>query len=161
LHREALFERSYTMSKLERTIDPDDWNPGAMALKARYEPSMNSLTIPAGIIQPPFFDRTADPAVNLGGLGVLAAQGLIHSVDVLGSKYDDHGNVHDWWTAADHKGYEAAMSCEVAHIGASVPQSDDAPRPVNNIAVGDSTAYDGGVRIAFRALLDALEAQGK
>ncbi len=161
LQREALFERNYTLSKLDRPVDPEEWDMAATALKARYERSMNSLTIPAGIIQPPFFDRAADPAVNFGGMGVLAAQGLLHGFDAVGSTYDERGNVRDWWSPDDRKKFAAAMSCEVAQIGEARPQSDDAPRPVNNLAVADSTANDGGLRIAFRALMEALVAQGR
>ena len=95
--------------------------------------------IPAGMIQPPLFDRAADPAVNFGGLGNPAAQKLIHGFDTFGSQYDERGNVHDWWSPDDRKKYAAAMTCEVAQIGQAVPQSDDAPRPVNNFAVADST----------------------
>jgi putative endopeptidase len=161
LHRDAQFERNYTLRKLDRPVDPDEWDMAATALKARYDRSMNSLTIPAGIVQPPFFDRAADPAVNFGGMGVLAAQQLIHGFDALGSRYDEHGNVRDWWSPDDRKSFGTAMTCEVGQIGESVPQSDDAPRPVNNLAVADSTAYDGGLRIAYRALMEALVAQGK
>jgi putative endopeptidase len=161
LHRSTLFERTYMLSKLERPVDPEEWDMAATALKARYDRSLNSLTIPAAMVQPPFFDRSADPAVNFGGLGVLAAQQLIEGFDAIGSKYDERGNVRDWWSPQDRKDYGAAMSCEVAQIGQAVPQSDDAPRPVNNFAVADSTAFDGGLRIAFRALMEALVAQGK
>jgi putative endopeptidase len=161
LHREALFERNYMLSKLDRPVDPDEWDMAATALKARYDRSMNSLTIPAGLVQPPFFDRAADPAVNFGGMGVAAAHELIHGFDALGSIYDERGNVRDWWSPDDRKGFAEAMSCEVAQVREAVPQSDDAPRPLNNLVVADSTAFDGGLRIAFRALTEALVAQGK
>jgi putative endopeptidase len=161
LHRDALSERNYTLSKLGRPVDPEEWDMAPTTLKARYDRSMNSLTIPAGIIQPPFFDRAADPAVNFGGIGVLAAHELIHGFDALGSKYDERGNVRDWWSPDDRKESAQAMSCQVAQVNEAVPQSDDAPRPVNTITVGESAAYDGSVRIAYRALMDALVAQGK
>jgi putative endopeptidase len=161
LHRDALFERDYMLSKLGRPVDPEAWDMAPTTLEARYDRSMNSLTIPAGLIQPPFFDRAADPAVNLGGIGVLAAHELIHGFDALGSTYDERGNVRDWWSPDDRKGFAEATSCEVAQINEAVPQSDDAPPPVNNLALADSTAYDGSVRIAYRALMDALVAQGR
>jgi putative endopeptidase len=161
LHREALFERNHMLSKLDRPVDPDEWDMAATTLKARYDRSMNSLTIPAGLVQPPFFDRAADPAVNFGGMGVAAAHELIHGFDALGSEYDERGNVRDWWSPDDRKGFAEAMSCEVAQVREAVPQSDDAPRPLNNLVLADSTAFDGGLRIAFRALTEALVAQGK
>jgi putative endopeptidase len=161
LHRDALFERNYTLSKLGRPVDFEEWGILPTTLKARYDRSMNSLTIPAGMIQPPFFDRAADPAVNFGAMGVLAAHELIHGFDALGSKYDERGNVRDWWSADDRKEFAAATSCEVAQVSEAVPKSDDAPRPLNNLSVTESTAYDGGLRIAFRALMEALIAQGR
>ena len=77
---------------------------------------MNSLYIPAGLIQPPFFDSAADPAVNFGGIGVLAAHELTHGFDTLGSKFDEHGNVRDWWSTDDRKQFDEATSCEVAQF---------------------------------------------
>jgi putative endopeptidase len=160
LHRDALFERNYMLSKLGRPVDPEEWDILPTTLKARYDRSMNSLYIPAGIIQPPFFDSAADPAVNFGGIGVLAAHELTRGFDAFGSKYDERGNVRDWWTADDRKEFAEATSCEVAQLNEAVPKSDDALRPLNNLVVAESTAYDGGLRIAFRALMEALVAQG-
>jgi putative endopeptidase len=165
LHRAALFERDYTLSKLDKPVDPTEWDLAPTMLKVRYDRSMNSLTIPAGLIQPPFFEKGADPAVNFGALGVVAAHELTHGFDVLGSKYDEHGNVRDWWSAEDRKEFADATSCEVAQYSDAVPQSDDAPppgqAPLDSLAVVESTAENGGLRIAYRALMEALAARGK
>jgi putative endopeptidase len=163
LHRNALFERNYLLSKLGRPVDPDEWDITPTTLKARYARSVNSLYITAGIIQPPFFDSAADPAVNFGGIGVLAAHELTHGFDGLGSKFDERGNVRDWQTSDDRKEFAEATSCEVAQYSKLVPKSDDPGDlpPVNNFAVAESTADNGGLRIAFRALMDALVAQGR
>jgi putative endopeptidase len=163
LHRDAIFERNYMLSKLGKPVDPDEWDILPTTLKARYDRSMNSLTIPAGIIQPPFYDRDADPAVNFGGIGVLAAHQLIHGVDALGSKYDERGQVRDWWSAEDRKQFAEATSCEVAQFNEAVPKSDDPHEgpAANSLTVAESTADNGGVRLAFRALMEALVAQGK
>ena len=164
LHRSALFERNYLLSKLDRPVDPEEWDIAPTALKARYQRSTNSLYIPAGIIQPPLFDKAADPAVNFGGIGDLAAHELTHGFDALGSKYDERGNVRDWWTADDRKKFAEATSCEVTQYTEALPKSDDDPgdlSAINNLAVAESTADNGGLRIAFRALMDALVAQGK
>jgi putative endopeptidase len=164
LHREALFERNDTLSKLDKPVDAEEW-AAPTALRARYDRSMNSLYIPAGLIQPPFYDKGADSAVNFGALGVVAAHELTHGFDVLGSKYDEHGTVRDWWSAQDRKAFATATSCEVAQYSEAVPKSDDAPppgqAPLDNLAVVESTAENGGLRIAYRALTDALAAQGK
>jgi putative endopeptidase len=163
LHRNAVFERSNLLSKLGRPVDPDEWDIVPTTLKARYTRSLNSLYIPAGIIQPPFFDSAADPAVNFGGIGVLAAHELTHGFDGLGSKFDERGNVRDWQTPDDRKEFVEATSCEVAQYSKLVPKSDDPGDlpPVNSLAVAESTADNGGLRIAFRALMDALVAQGR
>jgi putative endopeptidase len=165
LHRDALFERNYLLSKLDRPVDPEEWDILPTTLKVRYTRSMNSLTIPAGLIQPPLFDSAADPAVNFGRIGVLAAHELTHGFDGLGSKYDERGNVRDWWTSDDRKEFAEATSCEVAQYSEALPKSDDAPppnqAPVTDLTVAESTAENGGLRIAFRALIDALVAQGR
>jgi putative endopeptidase len=166
LHRDAVFERNYLLSKLGRPVDPDKWDITPTTLKARYARSMNSLYIPAGIIQPPFFDSAADPAVNFGGIGVLAAHELTHGFDVLGSKFDERGNARDWQTSDDRKEFAEAASCEVEQYNKFLPKSDDpGDRPPGkgnvNLAVAESTADNGGLRIAFRALMEALIAQGR
>jgi putative endopeptidase len=164
LRRSAVFERDYQLSELGKPVDPEEWDLAARALQARYVRSMNSLTIPAGLIQPPFFDSAADPAVNFGGIGVLAAHELTHGFDALGSKYDERGDVHDWWSPDDRKQFDEAASCVAAPVSEGVPKSDDAPPsrpPPNRLPVAESTADNGGLRIAYRALMDALVAQGK
>jgi putative endopeptidase len=163
LHRDALFERDYLLSKLGKPLDPDEWDMAPTALEVRYDRSMNSLTIPAGLVQPPFFDSVADPAVNFGTIGVLVAHELTHGFDALGSKFDERGNVRDWQSSEDRQEFAEATSCELAQFNEAVPKSGD-PRegpPVDSLTVAESTADNGSVRIAYRALMDALVAQGK
>jgi putative endopeptidase len=163
LHRDALFERNYLLSKLDKPVDPDEWDILPTTLKADYARSTNSLTIPAGIIEPPFYGSAADPAVNFGGIGVLAAHELTHGFDALGSQFDEHGNARDWQSSEDRKKFAEATSCELAQFNEAVPKSGD-PRegpPVDSLTVAESTADNGSVRIAYRALMDALVAQGK
>jgi putative endopeptidase len=165
LRRSAVFERNYLLSKLGKPSDPDEWEMTPTTVGARYAPSMNSVIIPAGLIQPPFFEGATDPAVNFGTLGVVVGHELIHGFDGLGSKFDERGNVRDWQTADDRKEFAEAASCEAAQYSKFVPKSDDADDlPVKgngNLTVAESTADGGGLRIAFRALMDALVAQKK
>jgi putative endopeptidase len=161
LHRSAVFERNYLLGKLGKPVDPDEWNMLSTAQRAHYVRSMNSLTIPAGLVQPPFFDSAADPAVNFSGIGVLAAHELIHGFDALGSKYDERGNVRDGWSPDDRKQFDEAASCEIAQSSEGVAKSDDAPPsppPPSSFTIAESTAENGGLRIAYRALMDALVA---
>jgi putative endopeptidase len=163
LHRSAVFERNYFLSKLSKPVDSEEWDMPATTLQARYVRSMNSLYIPAGLIQPPFFDGDADAAVNFGGIGVLAARELTRGFDALGSKFDKDGNVRDWWSTNDRKQFDEATSCEVEQFSEGVPKSDDAApsrRPPGSLTVAENTAENGGVRIAYQALMNALVAQG-
>ena len=163
LHRDAIFERNYMLSKLGKPVDPDEWDMFPTTLKAHYARSTNSLYIPAGLIEPPFFDYGADPAVNFGGVGVLAAHEMIHGFDAIGSKFDEQGNVREWWTPDDRKKFTEAMSCEVEQFNQAIPMSDEpqAGLPANGVAVAEGAADNGSVRIAYRALMDALIAQRK
>jgi putative endopeptidase len=144
-------------------VDPDDWDILATSLKAHYDRSTNTVYIPAGLIEPPFYDSAADPAVNFGGVGVLAAHELTHGFDAFGSKYDERGNVRDWWSSEDRKKFAEATSCEVVQSNEPVPKSDGPHQgpPVDSFTVTESTGDNGSVRIAYRALMDALVEQGK
>jgi putative endopeptidase len=168
LRRSEVFGRTSLLRKLDEPVDPDDWDMAATTLQARYVGSMNSLYIPAGLSRPPFFDSSADAAVNFGGLGVVAARELTRAFDAFGSKYDEHGNVRDWWSPEDRKQFDRATSCEAAQSEAAqsteaAPNSGEPHErpPPSGPAVADRVAENGAVRIAFRALMDALVAQRK
>jgi putative endopeptidase len=166
LQRNAVFQRDYMLSKLGKPVDPDEWDMSQTTVEVRYAPSMNSLTIPAGILHPPFFDSAVDPGVNFGAIGVVVGHELTHGFDGLGSKFDESGKVRDWQTSDDRKEFAEATSCEVAQYSKFVTLSDDADdlplvKGNGNLAVAESTADNGGLRIAFRALMDALVAQKK
>jgi putative endopeptidase len=165
LHRNAVFERDYLLSRVGKPVDADEWDMTPPTVEARYAPSMNSLFIPAGIVQPPFFDPAADPAVNFGGIGTVVGHELTHGFDDLGSKFDERGNVREWQTPADRKAFAEKASCEVAEYSqfGAMPEPDELPRiKVNGeLTLAENTADNGGLRIAFRALMDALVAQGK
>ena len=78
---------------------------------------MNDINFPAGILQPPFYDFSKDPAVNFGGIGVVIGHEMTHGFDDQGSKYDGHGNVREWQTPADRKAFTERTDCEVKEYG--------------------------------------------
>lgn len=164
-HRNAVFERDYLLSKVGKPVDADEWNMTPPTADARYTPSMHSLFIPAGVIQPPFFDRVADPGVNFGGIGTVVGHELTHGFDDLGSKFDEKGNVREWQTPDDRKNFAEKASCEVAEYSqfGAMPDPNDLPTLKMNgkLTLAENVADDGGLRIAFRALTEALVAQGK
>lgn len=97
------FEHAYDMWRLTRPTDPTEWYMPASAVNAYYVPTLNQMTFPAGILQPPFFYTDADPAINYGAIGTVIAHELTHGFDDQGSQFDAHGNLREWWSDADRK----------------------------------------------------------
>ena len=165
LHRSAVFERNYDLNKLGKPVDEKEWRMTPPTVNAYYESSMNDINFPAGILQPPFFDFSVDPAVNFGGIGVVIGHEITHGFDDQGSKFDGKGNLREWQTADDRKAFTERTDCEVAEYGGfdAAPAHDDVPAQKLNgkLTLGENTADNGGLRIAYMALLDTLAAQGK
>jgi endothelin-converting enzyme/putative endopeptidase len=105
---------------------------------------------PAGILQPPFFDKAADDATNFGGIGVVIGHELTHGFDDQGRKYDPQGNLRDWWTEEDGKKFEERASC-IAKQYSSFTAVDDL-KVNGRLTLGENTADNGGARIALVAL---------
>jgi putative endopeptidase len=161
----AVFDRNFNYNKLGKPVDEKEWDMTPPTVNAYYDPSFNDINFPAGILQPPFFDYKADPAVNYGGIGVVIGHEMTHGFDDQGSQYDGHGNLRDWWTAADRKAFDERTSCvadEYSHFEAA-PAEGNTPAVYLNgrLTLGENTADNGGLRIAYMALEDALEEQGK
>jgi putative endopeptidase len=165
LRRDAIFQRSYNLSKLGKPVDEKEWTMTPPTVNAYYESSMNDINFPAGILQPPFFDFNADPAVNFGGIGVVIGHEMTHGFDDQGSKYDGKGNLREWQTAEDRKKFVERTDCEVAEYNGfeTSPAHDGMPAQNLNgkLTLGENTADNGGLRIAYLALLDTLAAEGK
>ena len=115
---------------------------------------MNDINFPAGILQPPFYDFSKDAAVNFGGIGVVIGHEMTHGFDDQGSKYDGHGNVVEWQTPADRKAFTERTDCEVKEYGnfEAVP----GVKLNGNLTLGENTADNGGLRLAYMALMDTL-----
>ena len=165
LHREAVFSRNYNLNKLGKPVDEKEWGMTPPTVNAYYSSSMNDINFPAGILQPPFFDFTIDPAVNSGGIGVVIGHEMTHGFDDQGSKYDGKGNLREWQTAEDRKAFTERTECvagEYSGFEAAPAHGDVAAQKLNgHLTLGENTADNGGLRIAYMALLDTLAAQGK
>src|SRR5437773_2229400 len=118
---------------------------------AYYSPPNNDINFPAGIMQPPFFDRTEDDAVNFGGIGVVIGHELTHGFDDQGSKFDGKGNLSNWWTAADLTEFGKRTGCIADEYGSFVAVED--VHLNGKLTLGENTADNGGLRIAYMALL--------
>jgi putative endopeptidase len=165
LHREAVFARNWNLDHLGKPVDEKEWGMTPPTVNAYYNPSMNDINFPAGILQPPFFDFTADPAVNFGGIGVVIGHEMTHGFDDQGSKYDGHGNLREWQTPEDRKAFNECTDCEASEYSGfeAAPAHGDVPAQNLNgkLTLGENTADNGGLRIAWVALLDTLAAEGK
>ena len=165
LHRNAVFERDWNLDHLGKPVDEKEWGMTPPTVNAYYDPSFNDINFPAGILQPPFFDFTIDPAVNFGGIGVVIGHEMTHGFDDEGSKYDGHGNLREWQTPEDRKNFTERTTCvadEYSGFEAAPAKGDVAAQMLNGkLTLGENTADNGGLRIAYMALLDTLTAQKK
>lgn len=144
------FEARREMNKIGKPLDRTEWGMTPPTVNAYYSGSYNEIVFPAGILQPPFFDKNMDDAVNMGGIGVVIGHELTHGFDDQGRKYDPQGNLRDWWTDQDGKEFEKRVSC-VADEYSSFIAVDDLHLN-GRLTLGENTADNGGARIALAAL---------
>jgi len=163
--RLAVFNRDYNLNKLGKPVDEKEWGMTPPTVNAYYTQSFNDINFPAGILQPPFFDANIDPAVNFGGIGVVIGHEMTHGFDDQGSKFDGKGNLREWQTPEDRKAFNERTDCEVKEYSGfeAAPAHGDVPAQNLNgkLTLGENTADNGGLRIAWMALLDTLAAEGK
>jgi putative endopeptidase len=165
LRRNAVFARNWDLDHLGKPVDEKEWGMTPPTVNAYYDPSMNDINFPAGILQPPFFDFTVDPAINFGGIGVVIGHEMTHGFDDEGSQFDGKGNLREWQTPEDRKAFTERTDCvanEYSGFEAAPAKGDTAAQKLNGrLTLGENTADNGGLRIAYMALLDTLVAQGK
>ena len=101
------FEFRRELAKLGKPVDRGEWEMTPQTNNAYYEPTLNEMCFPAGILQPPFFDEKADDAANYGAIGATMGHELTHGFDDQGRLYDAEGNLKNWWTDDDAKGFQA------------------------------------------------------
>ncbi len=148
--RTTEFESKREIAKIDKPLDRKEWGMTPPTVNAYYNGSYNEIVFPAGILQPPFFDKTMDDAVNLGGIGLVIGHELTHGFDDQGRKFDPTGNLRDWWTEQDGKEFEKRVSC-VADEYSNFVAVDDL-KLNGRLTLGENTADNGGARIALRAL---------
>ena len=100
-HKYIAFENDIDMARLSKPVDKEEWFMTPQTVNAYYSPEMNEIVFPAAILQPPFFNMDADDAVNYGGIGVVIGHEMTHGFDDQGCKYDEKGNLNNWWTEED------------------------------------------------------------
>jgi endothelin-converting enzyme/putative endopeptidase len=142
------------LSKIGKPLDKRDWPYPPMTVNASYNPLENNITFPAGILQPPFYDNRADDAMNFGAIGVVIGHELTHGFDDQGSQFDADGDLRDWWTANDKKQFEERTSCVKDQFGSFVAVDD--LKLNGKLTLGENTADNGGMRIAYMAMLNTF-----
>ena len=142
------------LNKIGKPLDKRDWEYPPMTVNANYDPTQNNITFPAGILQPPFYDNQADDAMNFGGIGAVIGHELTHGFDDEGSQFDAAGNLRDWWTASDKKQFEERTGC-IRDQYANFVAVDDL-KLNGKLTLGENTADNGGLRIAYMALLNTF-----
>jgi putative endopeptidase len=145
------FANNYQLHKIGRPVDKGEWDMTPPTVNAYYDTSMNTINFPAGILQPAFYDRTASDATNYGHIGAVVGHELTHGFDDEGRKFDAQGNLKDWWTADDAKRFEQRTDCLVNEYNGFVAVDD---LHVNGkLTLGENTADNGGLRLAWMALV--------
>ncbi|MBA2711197.1 MAG: M13 family metallopeptidase [Tatlockia sp.] len=136
------------LKKIGKPVDRSEWAMAPQTINAYYDPSMNNLNIPAGILQPPFFDPKAPAAVNFGAIGFVMGHEMTHGFDDQGAQFDGHGNLKNWWTEADLNKFKAATNCIVEQFSKYKVNGD----PVQGkLVVGEAAADLGGLTLAYHA----------
>ena len=148
------FNYDYAVAKIGKPVDRSEWGMTPQTVNAYYNAQKNEIVFPAAILQPPFFDASADDAINYGGIGAVIGHEMGHGYDDQGSKFDAHGNNVNWWTEADRAAFEA----RTAKLGAQFDGYEALPgKHVNGrLTMGENIGDLGGLNAAYTALQMAL-----
>jgi predicted metalloendopeptidase len=143
------FEFQRRLAKLGKPIDRNEWEMTPQTNNAYYSPTMNEIVFPAGILQPPYFDATADDAVNYGNIGATIGHEMTHGFDDEGRQYDADGNLKSWWTPEDEKAYNVRAALVVSQFDAFEPLPG--LKLNGKLTLGENIADLGGLKIAWDA----------
>ncbi len=147
--RVSEFEDAFWIEKIGKRKDPSIWYMNAHEVNAYYDPSTNEICFPAGILQNPFFDMSADDAFNYGAIGAVIGHEMTHGFDDSGRHFDQEGNMKDWWTADDARGFDERAS--VMKNFFNQIKINDEVNANGEFTLGENLADYGGVTIAFDA----------
>ncbi|HYC05588.1 MAG TPA: M13 family metallopeptidase [Azospirillaceae bacterium] len=148
------FEYRRDITKIGKPIDRAEWFMTPPTVNAYYSWAYNDINFPAGILQPPFFDMTADDAYNYGAIGGVIGHEITHGFDDQGRKFDARGNLESWWTPADEAKFKERAQCLVDQY--SGYQAAEGVNLNGQATLGENTADSGGTRIALKALMNRL-----
>ncbi|MFL6209542.1 MAG: M13 family metallopeptidase [Pyrinomonadaceae bacterium] len=147
------FEIKRNLGHIGKPVDRTEWGMTPPTVNAYYNPSMNEIVFPAGIMQPPFFDPLADDAINYGGMGAVIGHEMTHGFDDQGARFDASGNLVDWWTPADFKNFKERTDCVVHQFDSF--EAEPGLHLNGKLVVGESVADLGGLTVAYAAFKQA------
>ena len=150
----ARFEHAYETGKLGGPVRRWEWDMTPMTINAYSNPTMVEIVFPAAILQPPFFDPNADPAVNYGGIGAVIGHEMSHQFDDQGAKYDLHGNLVDWWTPTDAQNFQSRLDKLEQQYNAYEPLPG--MHVIGKLTMGENVADLAGLTVAHDAYLASL-----
>lgn len=156
--RSNIFDLDYIVAKkLNKPVDRDEWYMTPQTVNAYFNPSTNEICFPAGILQPPFFDPSADDACNYGGIGVVIGHEMTHGFDDQGRHFDRFGNLTDWWLPTDNEQFNE-RSCVMKEYFDAI---EVLPGEHANgaLTLGENLADHGGLMVSFQALKKAMKDQ--
>ena len=152
--RGATFESNRQLAKIGKPVDRGEWGMTPPTVNAYYNPQMNDINFPAGVLQPPLYDPRLDDAPNYGNTGSTIGHELTHAFDDEGRQFDARGNLKDWWTPEDAKAFEERIQC-VRDQYAQYPIVDDI-KINSKLTSGEDVADLGGTLLAYIAWKDAV-----
>ena len=165
-------DMAYSLNKLTKPVDRDEWHMTPQTVNAYYNPTMNEIVFPAAILQPPFFDPQADDAVNYAGIGAVIGHEIGHGFDDQGSTFDGTGKVSDWWTQKDREAFTERTSALISQYDAYTPEvvvakhrdagtaQEEIPHVNGALTIGENIGDLGGLGIALKAYSLALADAG-
>ncbi len=153
-YRANEFESKRERDKIGKPVDRTEWGMTPPTVNAYYNPTENNINFPAGILQPPFYSNQADDAVNYGAVGVVIGHELTHGFDDAGRQFDADGNLKDWWQKSDEEHFKKLADCFVNEYGGFSPVQGVELN--GRLTLGENTADNGGIRLAYFALMDDL-----
>ena len=142
-------------TKVGKPVDKDEWQMEPQTVNAYYNPTTNEICFPAGILQVPFFDPTADDAFNYGAIGVVIGHEMTHGFDDQGRHYDKDGNMKDWWTASDGENFNKRADM-YANFFSNIKVLPDL-NANGRFTLGENLADHGGLQVAFEAYKEATK----
>lgn len=155
IERASRFDMDYSLSKIGKPVDKEEWGMTPQTVNAYYNPTTNEICFPAGILQPPFFQQDADAAANYGAIGVVIAHEMTHGFDDQGHNYDKTGNLNPWWSEEESASFEQRSQVLVDWF--NKVQVLDGLYANGAYTLGENIADNGGNNISFRAMNIALE----